>query len=634
MTTFQRRQPRISTGFMHLARIVLMTLVICPSIVSGVDITLDVQQHEMYTYKDCLECHDIDIKAFSSTAHRFSSCTCCHNDVIDIEKHAEGEFKPMPVKCERCHVSEGEDYQGSIHKEHLGFVCSDCHSDPHSIKPAPPGQKKQEIINKCTECHAKDDYASSGHAAAVMRGNMDSAVCSDCHGLHNTSRLHADMEEFPEEARSFYHEACVSCHGDEEMMARNNMTTDAVDTYYETYHGKVQKLGHATHVAGCADCHTSHNIQPSDNPASTVHAGNLVDNCSGCHPNANENFVKYEAHADFTDRKNHPLLFWTVVAMMMLLIGTFVAFWLHTGLWWRKAYWKKYRQQADGILISEEIRDMENPGQWYKRFSPLVTVLHVALVWIFLGLVITGLPLKFADTIWAHWFIRLLGGASIAGFIHRVLAFFLIVLFGGVFVMSIRFLLDKRNGDTILQRLFSPDSLFLRMKDWDDFRGMMRWFVDMGPMPEFDRWTYWEKFDFLAVFWGMFAIGISGLLLWMPELTAKFLPGWIFNVAIIIHSDEALLAAGFIFTVHFFNTHFIPTKFPLDTVIFTGKLQKYKFIDEKPLHYKRLKESGRLKEMESEAPDIVTTLLSNGFGLFFLAVGLILIVLILVGLIH
>ncbi|MCZ7583208.1 MAG: hypothetical protein M5R36_07645 [Deltaproteobacteria bacterium] len=161
---------------------------------------------------------------------------------------------------------------------------------------------------------------------------------------------------------------------------------------------------------------------------------------------------------------------------------------------------------------------------------------------------------------------------------------------------------------------------------------MMRWFVDMGPMPKFDRWTYWEKFDFLAVFWGMFAIGISGIFLWMPEVTARFLPGWIFNVAIIVHSDEALLAAGFIFTVHFFNTHFIPTKFPMDTVIFTGRMQKYKFMEEKSLHYERLLKEGKLEKVRAESPDILTNLLSSGIGILFISLGILVSILIITGL--
>ena len=87
----------------------------------------------------------------------------------------------------------------------------------------------------------------------------------------------------------------------------------------------------------------------------------------------------------------------------------------------------------------------------------------------------------------------------------------------------------------------------------------------------FDRWTYWEKFDYWAPFWGVTIIGGSGLMLWFPDVTASILPGWVFNVATIAHGEEAVLAAVFLFTVHFFNNHFRPDKFPLDIVMFTGR---------------------------------------------------------------
>jgi len=119
---------------------------------------------------------------------------------------------------------------------------------------------------------------------------------------------------------------------------------------------------------------------------------------------------------------------------------------------------------------------------------------------------------------------------------------------------------------------------------------MIRWFFFRGPKPVFDRWTYWEKFDFLAVFWGMFAIGGSGLMLWFPAVFGRFLPGWMLNVATIIHSDEALLATGFIFTVHFFNTHARPEKFPMDFVIFNGQMAKHEFIEERGAQWRRYEE--------------------------------------------
>ena len=123
-----------------------------------------------------------------------------------------------------------------------------------------------------------------------------------------------------------------------------------------------------------------------------------------------------------------------------------------------------------------------------------------------------------------------------------------------------------------------------------------------GPRPRFDHFTYWEKFDYWAVFWGMFIIGGSGLLLWFPALFAHVLPGWLFNVALLIHGEEALLAVAFIFSIHFFNGHLRPDKFPMDTVIFTGRVTEAELAHERPDEHERLQREGRLEALVEPPP--------------------------------
>jgi hypothetical protein len=120
--------------------------------------------------------------------------------------------------------------------------------------------------------------------------------------------------------------------------------------------------------------------------------------------------------------------------------------------------------------------------------------------------------------------------------------------------------------------------------------------VGLGPQPRFDHFTYWEKFDYWAVFWGMGIIGGSGLVLWFPELFAYVLPGWMFNIATVVHGEEALLAVGFIFTIHFFNGHLRPDKFPMDSVIFTGRVTVKEMEEERPDELERLTRTGRIDE--------------------------------------
>ena len=150
----------------------------------------------------------------------------------------------------------------------------------------------------------------------------------------------------------------------------------------------------------------------------------------------------------------------------------------------------------------------------------------------------------------------------------------------------------------------------------------MKWFLGKGEQPQYGKWTYWEKFDYFAVFWGVAIIGSTGLILWFPEFFTRVLPGYLINVATIIHSDEALLATGFIFTIHFFNTHFRPQKFPMDPVIFSGKVPYEEWKHERPREYDILVKDGKLKaHLDKEPPPKWLITWSRIFGTFFLILG-------------
>ena len=177
--------------------------------------------------------------------------------------------------------------------------------------------------------------------------------------------------------------------------------------------------------------------------------------------------------------------------------------------------------------------------------------------------------------------------------------------------------------------LFGPDSMLPTWKDWTDFVAHNKWFFGKGPKPEFDRWTYWEKFDYFAVFWGVAIIGSSGLILWYPAFFARFMPGWVINIAHIIHSDEALLAAGFIFSIHFFNTHFRIEKFPMDTVIFSGRISKTEMQHDRRRWYDRLvQQPGGLEQHRVKDDWEGWKSIARSFGYLFFGLGLILLVLI------
>jgi len=255
----------------------------------------------------------------------------------------------------------------------------------------------------------------------------------------------------------------------------------------------------------------------------------------------------------------------------------------------------------------------------FIRFTRLQRILHICMIVSFMSLALTGLTLKFSYTKWAAVLSHLLGGFESAGNIHRSAA---VVMFG-VFITHLvdLYRLKKREHGSWLALLLGPGSMMPNRRDLTELVGTLKWFVGRGERPAYGRWTYWEKFDYFAVFWGIAVIGSTGLTLWFPVFFTRLIPGSFLNVATIIHSDEALLATGFIFTVHFFNTHLRPEKFPMDITVFTGRMPLEELERDKPREYEALVASGQLEEHMEEAYQPIVTQTIRAFAWAALTVG-------------
>ena len=268
------------------------------------------------------------------------------------------------------------------------------------------------------------------------------------------------------------------------------------------------------------------------------------------------------------------------------------------------------------------------PAQrYFQRFTREQRYMHAVLFTTFLGLAATGLPMRFSESFWARRVAAGVGGFGAILFFHKFFAVVLTIAFLiHVREVFVRGVLNREKGI-----FWGPTSMVANWKDVKDLFGHMRWFLGLGPKPQFERYAYWEKFDYWAVFWGIFIIGGSGALLWGKVAVAKFLPGWVFNVALIFHGEEAVLAAVFLFTVHFFNNHFRPDKFPLDTVMFTGAMSLEEFKREHAVEYNRLVETGRLESHRVPAPSPAMALGSRILGFTLLTIGLLLLLLVAIG---
>jgi len=579
----------------------------------------------------------VTAEKFQESVHGANDCVDCHKDIVKIP-HKKGVERK--IGCIRCHqdqwadaqlsggngkenrlgvvVEKIESYMGSIHarpniddQSHTNATCYNCH-DAHYITPidtAYRAEKKFQIPSVCGKCHTREleSYMNSVHGMEIRNGNTDAAVCSDCHSAHKTD-IAGDVS-----GRLAITAECGNCH------------LEQLDSYVETYHGKITQLGYGE-TAKCYDCHGAHEIKRVSEPASMVHNGNRLKTCQTCHENATEGYVTFQPHGTTDNFSEYPEMWLAAKGMIGLLLGTFAFFWLHSALWFNREYQDR-KHGRDRPHVRVEDIDMPEGKTHFRRFTFWWRVAHLVGALSIMLLALTGLTVLFSGSSWAPYVMNLLGGPVSAGILHRVGA----IGFIGVFFIHLIYFAYHigRNWKTF--EWFGPNSLVPNWHDLGDAIAMFRWFFGLGPRPVLDHFSYWEKFDYWAPFWGMTIIGVSGMMMWFPDVTAAFLPGWVFNVASIVHGEEAILAVVFLFTVHFFNNHFRPDKFPLDTTMFTGRVPLEHYRHEHRREYDRLVESGELDKYLFDAPSEPMALGSSILGAVLIITGLSLLTLVILG---
>lgn len=541
----------------------------------------------------CSTCH----KGYEESLHRKDSvdarlmtCVACHTGHQTQMVHASGGIfrEQVPATCNRCHEGERHAKEFLAHgkvmtQSETGDIanCTQCHVY-HFNRKVEGEEPKSNLRMQCENCHSKEyqEYMKSEHGVAYAKGHTEAPTCVTCHGDKDIKKVSDDMKP------RHIIDMCSKCHGNRDFALKFQLNPEVVRSYERTYHGQAYNLGYqGDDFATCVNCHGNHDIRKQDDPESKISREKIVQTCARCHKDANENFVQFLSHYDphgGGEGATAPQRNVTVAEKFMtsLLIGVFGFFGLHTILWF-------IRGMADG----RPKRAPEAMRKWVRRFDPWQRTLHITLASSFLLQAMTGLPLKFSHSEAAYWITSHVVDLRTMAIIHRVGAILMIATFV-LHVLSLlwAFFVKKQRG------MFSGEgSMMPRLQDAKDMFGHFRYFLWLGPKPKFGKFTYWEKFDYFAVFWGVVIIGSSGFILWYPEFFTQLLPGWMINLAHIVHSEEALLATAFIFTVHFFNGHLRPAKFPFDDVMFTGRESTEELERERPREIEQLVAEGKLE---------------------------------------
>lgn len=219
----------------------------------------------------------------------------------------------------------------------------------------------------------------------------------------------------------------------------------------------------------------------------------------------------------------------------------------------------------------------------YERFNIHQRIQHIMMFSSFIVLTITGLPIKYNHASWAPVITSLFGGFDNMLRVHLGAA--TVMLASSVYHLGYLIIYPLMTKKISLAALPT-------IKDLKDLLHNMQYLLGVrADPPRFDRYSYKEKFDYWAVFWGMAIMGGSGLMMWFPAWAAQFFPRWVIDSARVAHSDEAMLAILAIFIWHFYNVHFSPTFFPMNKIWYTGKISESMMEEEHPLELQRLKQN-------------------------------------------
>ena len=561
--------------------------------------------------ESCGRCHDAEHNDYVASAHgshisegtRLTpDCLTCHAKTITATGTSAPsvELKLAQARmCEACHVEKTEiadksnrgakfvaSFDKSVHGAALAAghansaTCVDCHGAHAMNKSAVSGARinRLHIPETCAACHKKQaaDFAKSVHASALAKGNLDSPVCTDCHGEHDIKK-HTDPTA-PVHDTNLAQQVCAECHASVRLTSKYGLRSDSFKTFTDSYHGLAVRGG-AVEVVNCASCHGVHAIKSQFDPTSSVYKGNLAQTCGECHKGANTRFSIGAVHASSSRRDSSSLLYWIANIYVGLIIVVVGGMALHNML----DFLKKTRRKL--AIQKGEIQENPVAHRLYLRMSLHERLQHSVLVLSFVVLVVTGFMLRYPEAWWVVGIRQISSRAfDLRSLAHRVAG--VVMLAGGLW--HIGYLAFTRNG----RKLFMD--LLPRWRDVTDPWHVLMYNIGLSPdKPAFGRFCYIEKAEYWALVWGTLLMGATGTILWFENASMGWFTKLGFDAARTVHFYEAVLATLAIIVWHFYFVIFNPDVYPMNLAWLTGRMSEREMIEEHPLQLEEMKAKER-----------------------------------------
>jgi cytochrome b subunit of formate dehydrogenase len=499
-----------------------------------------------------------------------AACAACHGDPHRAARHTDA---PSPVHwtslasaCARCHADSTragsglplarpvEAYLRSVHGRAVAAgrraaVCSDCHG-AHDIMRASDPQSPlapMAVPDRCGTCHASElaAFRASVHGAALARGVRHAPTCTDCHGEHGIL-AHTEPAS-PVFAANIPRETCGPCHESIRLSEKYGLPAGRVAAFADSFHGLALRAGQLT-AANCASCHGVHDILPSDDPRSHVHATNLADTCGGCHPGAGVNFALGPVHV-MGETGSGRIVGWIRFVYVWLIAVVIGGMALHNAL----DLARKARTPPAVHAV---------PPDAPVRMSRALRWQHGLIMLSFPVLVYTGFALTYPESWWARPLLAWESRLGLRGLLHRLAAVVLLVAIG--------WHLAHLATSATLRRCLR--GLLWSRRDPRDAVAMLAWAVGRRPTPPRPgKFSYVEKAEYWAFMWGTVLMAATGFVLWFENAALRYLPKWVTDVATALHFYEAVLATLAILVWHLYWVIFDPAVYPMDSAWWTGR---------------------------------------------------------------
>ncbi len=560
--------------------------------------------------ENCLSCHKFrglsrldeesgELRLFFCSAEYYAKRQGPHSRLRCTACHEAEEFEEIPhdpqtrVDCtQTCHIvpESGVELEFS-HKSVAETLDRSAHATEALDELSWDKPLLREGQSNCLYCHDQPVFRQPSIVHRSHRGFDATARCDTCHGddlpvqvdyylNHVTSRM--------QPARPVVQlvQVCAVCHSDRALVDQME-SHDAVASYLHSFHGKASLLG-SQETATCVDCHAHesgnvHMMLADSEPHSSTHESRIGDTCrtADCHPASAPGLSSAAVHLEI-DPGARTIEFYVAAFFILLTAGVMSLYFFliilelfNSAFRPISAEHHKLVRLAKKVMADPEGRELLTRMSVHERFQ------HWVLAVFFIVLVLTGMPIKFAEAHWASEIIYTLGGLTYARALHRISGVILCGAFfyhlGYIAIKGWPILLDAlavKPMKAKLKALFMLVMNFPMMVTPKDVVHFVQLFLHLcfirKERPHHPHFKFSEKFEYMAVFWGMGIIGFSGVALWVGPMVAHLLPGWVMNFAFIIHSDEAYLAFIYIAVVHMFTVILAPAVFPISLGTLSG----------------------------------------------------------------